>query len=197
MDVRYVNPFINAIRHVLKTMLDVEVFVGKPSIKSSDAPSSDVSAIIGFSGKATGSIALCLSQSTAVRLASRFARAELSIYDVVPLADALGELTNIVAGQAKAHLPNVPVTISLPRVIVGTDHRLVESVVSPILFLPCDSSIGRFSVEVMMEVRKACPFVTTVNTEHQDDQAAPPLPVTKKAKRHHLEQPDRTPVPLD
>ena len=170
MDVRYVNPFIAAIKHVFKTMLEIEVFIGKPCIKSSDAPSSDVSALIGYSGKATGSIAMCFSQNTAVRLASKFARAQLSMYDVIPLADALGELTNIVAGQAKAHLPNVPLTISLPRVVVGADHRLVESVVSPILFLPCDSSLGRFSVEVMMQVRKACPFVTTLPPEHQDDQ---------------------------
>lgn len=167
MDVRYVNPFIAAIKHVFKTMLEIDVFVGRPCIKDSDAALSDVSAIIGLSGKATGSIAMCFSQNTAVRLGSRFAKTQLSAYDMVPLADALGELTNIVAGQAKAHLPNVPVTISLPRVIVGADHRLVESVVSPVLLLPCDSSLGRFSVEVMMQVQKTCPFVATVAQDHR------------------------------
>ncbi len=162
MDVRYVNPFIAAVKHVFKTMMEADVFVGRPCLKDGDAASSHVSAIIGFSGKAAGSVAMCFSKQTAVRVASKLAGTELSILDTTELVDALGELTNIVAGQAKAKLPNVNVAISLPRVIVGAGHRLMESATSPVLLLPCDSSLGRFSVEVTMQVRQVCPFVISV-----------------------------------
>lgn len=163
MDVRYVNPFIQAVQHVFKTMLETDVLISKPLLKAKDSPNSDVSAIIGFSGNAAGSIALCFSKQTAVAVASKFAACELSIYDVAELADALGELTNMVAGQAKAKLPTGRVNVSLPRVVVGDEHRVVESNTSPVLLLPCHSVLGRFWVEVTMETRKVSPFAVRID----------------------------------
>lgn len=53
MDVRYINPFIGAVRHLFKTMLDTDIVASKPSLESKDIRSSDVSAAIGFSGGAS------------------------------------------------------------------------------------------------------------------------------------------------
>ena len=158
MDVRYVNPFIAAVQHVFQTMLETTILISKPALKSKDAPNSDVSAIIGFTGDAVGSVALCFSRQTALRVANRFAGDAVSPDDLAMLADALGELTNMVAGQAKAQLPTGPVNVSLPRVVVGDDHRVVESYTAPVLLLICDSALGRFSVEVTMQTPKVNPF---------------------------------------
>ena len=38
--------------------------------------------------------------------------------------DAVGELTNIIAGQAKAQLEQYDLRVSLPNVVTGDDHRL-------------------------------------------------------------------------
>ena len=163
MDVRYINPFVEAVKHVFKTMLATDILVSKPALKAHDALPCDVSAIIGFTGAATGSVSLCFSKQVAVRIGSKLAVSELSIYEPEMLADALGELTNIVAGQAKAKLPGSSISISLPRVVLGDQHRVLESFATPVLVLPCDSSLGRFSTEVTMLVRKFSPFAVAVD----------------------------------
>jgi chemotaxis protein CheX len=79
------------------------------------------------------------------------------------LADALGELTNMVAGQSKAHLPEVNISVSLPRVVLGDQHRVLESASCPVLVLPCDSALGRFHVEVTMLTKRFSPFSVEVD----------------------------------
>ena len=158
MDVRYINPFVSAVQHVFKTMLDLGIFVSKATIRGKDQPASAVSAVIGLSGPVTGTVALCFSKQVAVRVASAFTGKSLSIYEPDELADALGELANMVAGQAKVKLPPSGITVSLPYVIVGGQHRVVERPLSPILLLPCDSALGRFSVEVTMVTSKFSPY---------------------------------------
>ena len=159
------HPFIEAVQHVFKTMLDTDTLVSKPAIKNKDAALSDVSAIIGFSGGASGSVSLCFSKQVAVRVASKFARQELSIYETELLADALGELTNMVAGQSKAKLPDTNISVSLPRVVLGDQHRVLESRSAPVLVLPCDSALGRFFVEVTMLKKKFSPFSVEVDLD--------------------------------
>ena len=52
MDVRYINPFISAIRNVFRTTLKTEILISKPRAPGKDDPDADVSAIIGLSGGA-------------------------------------------------------------------------------------------------------------------------------------------------
>ena len=91
VDVRYINPFIEAVRHLFKTMLNTEVLISKPSLTEGRDSSSDISAIIGFSGGAAGSVTLCFPKRAALKIAEKFADAEISA-DHPNLADALGEL---------------------------------------------------------------------------------------------------------
>jgi len=65
-------------------------------------------------------------------------------------ADALGEIANMVAGQAKSNLHGVEITTSLPRVIAAAKLICLSSPSQPILVLPCDSAFGRFTVEISM-----------------------------------------------
>ena len=153
MDVRFINPFMAGIKNVFTTMLSTDIIISKPRVKGKDESRPEVSAIIGFSGDAMGSVALCFSLKTASRTASKFAGEEIG-RDHPCFADALGELANMVAGQAKAKFEGVSASISLPRVIVGKDMELLGSENTPVLVLPCDSSLGRFTTEVTMAIVK-------------------------------------------
>ncbi len=154
MDVRFINPFITAVQHVFTTMLKTEIIISKPYLKSGDDRNTDVSAIIGFTGGAIGSVALCFPMRSAIATASKFAGVELNKNDA-DFADALGELANMVAGQAKAKLHGLRISISLPRVVVGEKINILDSKLQPVLGLPCDSALGRFTVEVMMKMVQA------------------------------------------
>jgi chemotaxis protein CheX len=153
MDVRFINPFIGAIKNVFHTMLATEILISKPRLKEPDEHFADVTAIIGFSGEATGSVAICFPIKTGVNAASKFADAQITQTDP-EFADALGELANMVAGQAKSKLEGFNISISLPRVVSGQGLQLLNSKTTPVLVLPCDSSLGRFSTEVTMVLTK-------------------------------------------
>jgi len=150
MNVRYINPFVRSIRNTFETMCGLPVTVGKPQIKESTEPGADVSGVIGFSGDAAGSLVLHFSFETASKIATKFAGV-----DITPehddFADAIGELANMVAGGAKAQFEGLNISISLPNVIVGANHSVSASRVTPRLIIPCDTEVGQFQVEIGME----------------------------------------------
>ena len=153
MDVKFINPFIAAIKNVFSTMVQVEVSVGKPQLRSDQISSADVSGVIGLSGDVTGAVVLSFPEKVATRLASKFAGVEMEI-DHPDFADAVGELTNMVAGNAKKDLTGLSVSISLPSVIVGAQHEVSQLKACPQLVIPCQTPLGPFNVEVSMLVEK-------------------------------------------
>jgi len=154
MDVEYINPFVGAVQNVFRTMLGLEAKFGKPYLKQEETACADVSAVIGFSGDAAGSVVISFPKLVAARTASTFAGMDLK-EDHPDFADALGELANMVAGNAKKDFEGVDISISLPNVIIGENHRVSRSNAVPRLVIPCESSLGPFYVEVGMKIEKA------------------------------------------
>lgn len=157
MDVRFINPFILAIQNVFETMVESEILVSKPFLKSDQHNlASDISAVIGLSGDVLGNVVLSFPESTAVRAASKFTGMAITADDP-DFADALGELLNMIAGGAKANFRGLNASISLPRVIRGKQLDVLRSKHSKTLVLPCDSQLGRFRLEatIVMAVDKA------------------------------------------
>ena len=58
----------------------------------------------------------------------------------------------MVTGQAKSQLEGMNVVVSLPGVSIKEANKTIASTPGPILVLPCDSELGRFTVEVAMKV---------------------------------------------
>lgn len=153
MDVRYINAFVGSIQNVFKTMLQIDVEFAKPAIKDSIESRADVSAVIGFSGDASGIVVLAFSNEVAISAASKFAGVDMDTQHS-DFPDALGELANMVAGGAKANFEGLDVSISLPSVITGKGHEVLNSKSHPSLLIPCKCSLGEFGVEVAMRVDK-------------------------------------------
>jgi len=149
MDVKYINPFIASVRNVFGTMLHLDVEFGKPQVKNDEQHSHDVSAIIGLSGDVVGAVVLSFPKLAAMRIASAFAGAELTDSDD-DFADAIGELANMVSGNAKKDFDGLSVLISVPSVVIGTGHTITNTKVTPRLVLPCTTPAGSFVVEVGM-----------------------------------------------
>lgn len=153
MDVRYINPFVKSICNTFETMCNLTVTVGKPELKTGDKPATDVSAVIGFSGDAAGSVVLHFSYETASKIATAFAGIEINP-EHPDFADALGELANMIAGGAKAQLDGLSISISLPNVIVGRNHNVSASKSTPRVVIPCTTDAGTFQVEIGMVLSK-------------------------------------------
>ena len=153
MDVKFINPFTAAITNVFETMANTKVKVGKPQLKHVDLVSAEVSGIIGLSGDVQGCVVLGFPGEVACKLASAFAGTELTI-NHPDFTDAVGELANMVAGNAKKDFPNCAVSISLPSVIIGPGHKVSQSKASPFLIIPCETDAGAFNVEVALITNK-------------------------------------------
>ncbi|UCE60021.1 MAG: chemotaxis protein CheX [Phycisphaerales bacterium] len=153
MDVRYINPFVSSIKNTFETMCMLRVSVGKPELKSGKEPLSDVSAVIGFSGDAAGSVVLHFDFEAASKIASSFAQIEITP-DHDDFADALGELANMIAGGAKSQFEGLSISISLPNVIVGPDHNVSASKNAPRIIIPCNTNAGTLQVEIGMVLAK-------------------------------------------
>jgi chemotaxis protein CheX len=150
MNVAYINPFIAATINLFKTMIDLEVKPGAPQVKTEGKYSYDVSGIIGFSGDAQGSIAISFPKIVALKVVSKLLGTEIKV--VGPeMADGIGEIANIVAGNAKKDLAEFNLSISLPNVVVGHDHSLIGQHGIPTLIVPFSSQLGAFSLEVRMK----------------------------------------------
>jgi chemotaxis protein CheX len=68
------------------------------------------------------------------------------------VVDAIGELTNMIAGAAKGRLEQHQLNISLPSVICGRHHSTSFPSPSTPFVLPFQSEIGPVSIEVGIAV---------------------------------------------
>jgi chemotaxis protein CheX len=147
MHVEYINSFISSLDHTFQTMLDCKVVRGQPALKESFSPKFEVSGVIGLSGKAVGTVVLSFSKDVALQAASHMLMTEHDNLDA-DVVDAVGELTNMVAGAAKSQLEEYQLSVSLPNVITGLDHEVrFPSDVTPIC-VPFSSKWGPLALEV-------------------------------------------------
>lgn len=149
----YINPFITSLMNTFETMLSCPLTRGQIFLKSDTTKLHDVSGIIGLSGEAQGTIVLSLEKSVALQATSTLLMCETLEIDT-EVVDAVGELTNMVAGGAKAQLTEYHLSISLPGVIKGAGHEVCfPSDVTPIC-VPFTCPWGALKIEVgLAEVR--------------------------------------------
>ncbi len=147
MKAEWINPFLLSTVSAFETMLHCKLKRGVPFVKNGANPSHEVSGVIGLSGKAQGTVVVGLGQEAALGVA------EIMLQERPPeinadVTDAVGELTNIIAGRAKSDLDYLNLSVSLPSVITGKNHTIqFPSKVTPIC-IPFESPWGPVTVEV-------------------------------------------------
>jgi chemotaxis protein CheX len=152
MDAKYINPFLVAIKNVFKTMIDVPFTLGNPEIKKNRTPSFEISSIIGLSGNVSGCVVINLSTPVALQLVSALLGDEVTEIDEDTI-DAIGEIANMIAGNAKTDFPGENNAISVPTVVTGK-HEVSYPSGLPIIAIPCETEAGRLVVEVALKAKE-------------------------------------------
>ena len=150
MDVKYINPFLSSVKNVFETMIDVPYTLGKPSIKKDQTSSFEISGIIGISGEITGCIVMSFPETIALELASALLGETMDKVNS-DCTDAIGEIANMVAGDAKRDFPERNTTISVPSVVLGM-HRIAFPKGVPIISIPCKTGKGSFAIDVAIKM---------------------------------------------
>jgi chemotaxis protein CheX len=117
MSAKYITPIIVSVQNVFETMIQLPVVSGKQYFNEEKRPTTDVISMITMSGPVSGFICLGISKKLAFLLSSKLLECEV-IEANSDCIDAIGEITNMIAGNAKSEFPDDGVIISVPRVIL-------------------------------------------------------------------------------
>ena len=150
MKAKYINPFLEASVNLFKNHLGFKISAGQPFVKKDTNELDEVSAIIGLAGETTGAVVLSFSRPTAVAMISRFTGIHFQALSN-EVIDGVGELVNILAGNAKKGLVDFKLKISLPGVVTGNQYKINWPKDVPIITIPFESEVGKFSVHVSLK----------------------------------------------
>ncbi|MCL2624934.1 MAG: chemotaxis protein CheX, partial [Planctomycetaceae bacterium] len=107
-----------------------------------------ISGIIGINGKqAVGTVVLTMSESVAYKAASTLLMVDVNEPNE-DVMDAVGELTNMVAGATKAKLSRYNMSMGLPSVFHGNNCRIHFPANAHPLAIPFQSPWGALALEV-------------------------------------------------
>ncbi len=141
-----VNPLMGSTRDVFTMMLGCEPVRESLTLRNSKVPAYDLSAVIGITGGATGTVVFSVARQTALNIVERMLGMKVEEVNADVL-DAVGEITNMIAGSAKAKFASLNLSISTPNIISGSNHEIhYPTSIQPIC-LNYQSDVGKFCLE--------------------------------------------------
>ncbi|MCR8921163.1 chemotaxis protein CheX [Dasania sp. GY-MA-18] len=150
MNSQYINPLLTATVNVLTTMAMVEVKVGKPSLKEGTNCLGDITSVIDLKGeKHHGSLAISFSQAAILNIASNMLGESFDTIDEA-IADVVGEITNMITGNAKQIYSEggLDFALATPKTLIGKDTPVAHTVTGATILMPFSTDAGEFYVEV-------------------------------------------------
>ncbi len=152
MDVTIINPFLNATLNVIETMAFVKAKAEKPYLKKDNVAQGDVSGIVGITGAVRGTVSITFDEFSILKIVSNMFGEEMKEINH-EISDAVGELTNMISGQARQEIEKTGKILqgAIPTVVTGKNHKLISMTKGPKIAIPFKTDTGRFTVEVCLE----------------------------------------------
>lgn len=126
VNVEFINPFIDATRNVFSSMCRVEIARKSIFVKDDYKMLGDISGVMQLSGTASGSVVISMSSEFACLVVGNMLGEPPAKELNKEVMDAMGEIINMISGQAKASLVKTKYhfTISIPTVVTGPGHEI-------------------------------------------------------------------------
>ena len=120
---QYVQPFIDVCKNVFKEFVGLVINPSRPYFAETDSLKEwDISAVIGLTGEARGAVVISMKKELVLKLTDMLTNTKHEKIDD-EVVDAIGEIINIIAGNAKKGLEkDFHLIISLPTIIQGQNH---------------------------------------------------------------------------
>jgi chemotaxis protein CheX len=122
---QYIQPFVDTSKNVFREILNTELKAGRPFFAEKSAVTDwDISAVIGLTGEARGAVVISMKKDLAIKITELLTGARHTALDD-DTVDAIGEIVNIIAGNAKKGLEEAfRLVISLPTIVEGKEHSI-------------------------------------------------------------------------
>lgn len=155
MDVTIINPFLTATMNLFEGMFNIGVTPGSPYAMESEINHRwEITGLLGLTGDYQGLVGLRLSRLLADKLLAKSGvvtktedERQETVYGMV------GELTNIISGNASSAILHASIDISPPVVIHGQNHQIAWPKSIPVIGIPFTSGSGAFEVDVCFKKR--------------------------------------------
>jgi len=153
LDVKLLDPFVQATLNMMKTQVQLEADCGKPYLKKNQELPVDIAGLIDLQNSdLPGSIAICFSREVFLKIYEMMVGDK---HDSInqEIQDAASEILNIIFDQAKTALLEKGIRLerAIPKVLVGPDLKLKLAQKGPAMILPFTSPIGPFHMEVVFK----------------------------------------------
>jgi chemotaxis protein CheX len=150
----YINPFVIASFSVLEMVLGNKPTKGELAMQPTTFTSQQCNVVCGVTGQVQGQVIYGMSLSTADRIASTMLGQAIKVFDQLA-ASAIGELGNMISGNAMQHLSEAGwiCDITPPTVIRGQQVR-ISTISIPAIVIPMSLEQGEISITVGLQGRK-------------------------------------------
>jgi chemotaxis protein CheX len=152
MDAKIINPVIQATVDILEKVGTLPMKVGRPFIKEGTMAKGEITSIITLSGDSSGSFSISFPRKCILEVVSKML-GEPMVDLNEDIKDALGEITNMISGQASQlfDLTGQKMRASLSHVIMGKNHPIPHVSKTPVIGVPCATEHGEIIIEICFE----------------------------------------------
>ncbi len=153
MDAAIINPFLNASLGLFRSMFGIEASPCQAYLlKDQINHRWEISGVLGLTGDCYGIVAFRLPRVLADKLLERSGVETSSEEErVETVYNMVGELTNIISGNASGRFTDRVIDISPPVVIIGKNHQISWPKIAPVIAIPFSTTYGPFEVNVCMK----------------------------------------------
>jgi chemotaxis protein CheX len=152
MDVNLVNPFIEALLNTLETSSSTRAERGRPYVKKNPYAAGPITGVLLVSGDMNATVSISFSKTGILSIVSRLFGEEMTELND-EIKDAVGEITNMVSGQAANTLAQGggKYKVGLKTVILEERHRIPHAGSHGAVALPFKTDEGEFTLEFSFE----------------------------------------------
>ncbi len=150
MNVKFLNPFVDAAHEVLSIEMHKTVKRGDLRLESGSYTTDDVTVIISLVGAVDGTVFLSLSKDSAVQFASALLGEKLPGLDRLAQS-GIAELGNVIVGRASMRLAEsgFESNISTPSLLMGKGAN-ISTLDYPRLVVPLSTSSGSMVIHLAL-----------------------------------------------
>ncbi|MBI3762776.1 MAG: chemotaxis protein CheX [Chloroflexi bacterium] len=150
MNVKFLNPFVEAAYEVLQAETGVGMMRGELGLDKGAYVTDDVTVIISLVGRVEGTVFYSMSEETAVALASRILGEQLKTFNGLAQS-GVAELGNVITGRASVKLAEAgyEANISPPTLLTGKGAT-ISTLDFARLVVPLGSECGSVAIHLAL-----------------------------------------------
>lgn len=150
MNVKFLNPFVEAASEVILFETSIKVSRGELSLEKEPYITDDVMVIISLVGRVVGNVIYGMSEETAIALASKIMGEPFAEFDMLAQS-GIAELGNVITGKASVKLTEAGYesVISPPTMLQGKG-AFISTLDIARLVVPFHSEVGTIAIHLAL-----------------------------------------------